>query len=185
MRVIPTPVPQVDVVHDGFDWLALAFGAAGVIAAIIAIVIAVRAQRSIADERRRQFELEILGRILADVEETDLFEDIEFKPHKLRRYSGRLQLIDDPMPYWTRVMSANWYAELFPRQYERQGRLTVEHFEIVKQWEKDPDNADLKSEMDRLAGELVVAGDEVRAGVRRGLLNDLERAIRERVDTRR
>lgn len=113
-RVISLAVPQVDVINDSLDWATFIVGTISGIAAIIAIVVAIGAVKSIARERRRQFELQIPGQVLADVEETDLFDDIEFKPGKLRRYQRRLQVVTDPMPYWVRVMSADWYATCSP-----------------------------------------------------------------------
>jgi hypothetical protein len=105
--VILTAPLDVNVVHDWLDWVNLGVASVGILVAIVAIIIAIRAQRSIADERRRQFELEILREILTEVEESDLLDDVEFKPGKLRRYQRRLMLIRNPPSYWVTVMSAD------------------------------------------------------------------------------
>ncbi|MEV4275144.1 hypothetical protein [Actinoplanes xinjiangensis] len=91
---------DVNVLHDWFDKTTLVTGLAGLAAAITAIVIAVRAQKSIPAERQRQFELEILADILVAVEETDILDEVEFNPGKLRRYARRMQLIQHPPPSW-------------------------------------------------------------------------------------
>jgi hypothetical protein len=184
MPTLAAAVPQVDVVHDGFDRLTLIFGAAGVVAAIVAIVIAVRAQRSIADERRRQFELEILRQILAEVEDGNLLDEIEFKPGKVHRFRRRLMLIENPPPYWVTVMSADWYADLVPDRLRRQEEVSVEHAAAVNKAMANPDNADLWAEVERHKEELAILADGVRASVPRRLLNELEEAIRGRVDAR-
>ena len=177
-------VIHVNVDPDWFDWLNFAVAAFSGFAAVAAIIIAVRAQKSIADERRRQFELEILRQILTDAEESDLLHDVEFEPGKLRRYRRRLLLIRDPPPYWMTVMSADWYADLVPDRMRRQQEVSVQRFDVVRKLEKDPANTELQADADRLAEELAILGDEVKAGVPRRLLNDLEKAISDRVDAR-
>jgi hypothetical protein len=173
-------IPKVDVFPDGFDWSNLFIGLGGLAAAIVAIVIAVAAQASIARERRRQFELEILRDILIEVEEGDLMEDVEFNPGKLRRYRRRLSLIENPPSYWTTVMTADWYADLVPDVLERQREISAQHAVLVGRLGDDPTNDDLKAEVGRVREELSAMAREVREGVPRKLINQLETAIRQR-----
>ena len=173
---------DVNVLHDWFDKTTLVAGLAGLAAAIAAIVIALRAQKSIPAERRRQFELEILADILVAVEETDLLDEVEFNPGKLRRYARRMQLIQHPPPPWVTIMTADWYAELVPEALRRQHEISARRFDVVKRLADDPEKESLRDEADRLQEELKTVSDEATVGVRGRLLNDLEEAIRTRVN---
>jgi hypothetical protein len=183
--VTPTAIPEVDPITDGFDYTSLAINSIAVLAAVIAIVIAVRAQGSIARERRRQFELEILRQILTDIEETDLLHEVEFKPGKLRRYQRRLLLLRDPPAFWMSTMSADWYAEVVPESHQkRQSERSARIAELAKALEDAPNNDALREEYNQVAADLRAGGDQMREDLRLRLVNEIEAAIRSRVDAR-
>jgi hypothetical protein len=68
-------VPEVDVRPDGFDWWNAVVGTAGILIAITAIIIAIRADRRadkvLTEERRRVFELEVLRDLAGSVASAD------------------------------------------------------------------------------------------------------------------
>jgi hypothetical protein len=105
-------VPQVDVIPDGFDWFGAAMGLGGFVAAIVAIVLARRAQRSadtaIAEERRRVFELEILRDLAEDLDNSStaqlgLVDQLFRQPSDMKKYALRLDLLSDRMSFWDLV----------------------------------------------------------------------------------
>ncbi|MEV4275143.1 hypothetical protein [Actinoplanes xinjiangensis] len=79
-------------------------------------------------------------------------------------------------------MTADWYAELVPEALRRQHEVSARRFDVVKRLTDDPENESLRVEADHLQEELNAIADEATAGVRRRLLNDLEEAIRTRVN---
>jgi hypothetical protein len=114
--VIPTVTPKVDPITDGFDYASLSINAVAVLIAVVAIIIAVRAQRSIADERRRQFELEILREFLRDVDEKDIASLAIGDPAILRRYQHRMALLPaTDLRFWREVLTAVSPAQLRER----------------------------------------------------------------------
>jgi hypothetical protein len=102
-------VPQVDVIPDGFDWANTFTGLGGFVAAVVAIILARRAQKTadsaITDERRRVFELEILRALMKDLDETNVVELVFAAPGELSRYKLRLELLSSTLPFWEEVMT--------------------------------------------------------------------------------
>jgi hypothetical protein len=165
------------------NWANFWVQTGAVILALFALFVAAGAQRAIARERRRQFELQILTQVLTDFEDNLAeFQDLEYNPGLLRRYQRRLQQVHEPLPFWTRAMSADWLEDLFPQELAHQHELSQARFALVKQLEAGPANPQLQAELDRLAGELVANMDLVRQGLRRDLVNELDRAITDRAD---
>jgi hypothetical protein len=103
-------VPQVDVIPDEFDWVSAITGIGGFAAAIVAIWLARRAQRTadsaIADERRRVFELEILRELMRDLGDADFVGSVLRDPRILARYSFVLNLLSSRLPTWDRVIGS-------------------------------------------------------------------------------
>ncbi|WP_143235040.1 hypothetical protein [Paractinoplanes atraurantiacus] len=108
-------VPQVDVVPDGFDWWNGLSGTGGFVAAIVAIVIAVRAQRTadqaVTTERRRVFELELLRELAKDLD-NGLAERALKEPAVLRGYEFRLNLLSARLQSWDQLAAAGDFAEV-------------------------------------------------------------------------
>jgi hypothetical protein len=103
-RVLLIAIPQVDVVPDGFDWWNGLAGTGGFVAALVAIVIAVRAQKAadqgVTEERRRVFELEILRDLMRDLDETKIASEAFRVPRKLAQYELRLGLLSTELELW-------------------------------------------------------------------------------------
>jgi hypothetical protein len=106
--VLLAAIPQVDVVKDGFDWINLFVGLGGFVAALTAIVLARRAQRTadeaIADERRRVFELEVLRELLKDLRDTEVVGRTMREPNSLQQYRFQLDLLSSKLQFWERTM---------------------------------------------------------------------------------
>lgn len=101
-------VPQVDVRPDGFTWWNAIVGFGGLLAAVIAIVLARRAQRTadeaITDERRRVFELDTLRRLMRDLGDREFVRSVLVAPGTLARYSFELDLLSSRLPFWDHVI---------------------------------------------------------------------------------
>jgi hypothetical protein len=94
-------------VPDGFDWWNAVVGTAGILIAVIAIIIAIRSDRRadkvLTEERRRVFELEIL-RELAQTVDGGLARDLLWSPGKLEEYRLRLKMLSTRLGYWDEVL---------------------------------------------------------------------------------
>jgi hypothetical protein len=101
-------VQQVDVIKDFWDWVALFAGLGGTVAAVVAIVLARRAQKTatsaVTAERRRVFELEILRDLMRDLDEGKLVGRVFERPTELRKYQHRLALLSSKLPFWMQMM---------------------------------------------------------------------------------
>lgn len=116
MRVnLSAVTPQVDVIPDGFDWanviiagISAVFGLGGFVAAIVAIVLARRAQRTadeaVTGERRRVFELEILRDLVTALDEGGVASEVYDRPLYLHRFGHRLSLLSARLPFWDQIM---------------------------------------------------------------------------------
>ncbi|MEU4159933.1 hypothetical protein [Actinoplanes sp. NPDC026670] len=109
-------MPEVDVVKDWLDYTNLVVGLGGLTAALVAILLARRAQRSadvgITEERRRLFELEILRELMRDLDETSLVAEAYWNPRVLEMYDLRLGLLTCRLSMWDAVMGSDGTAEL-------------------------------------------------------------------------
>ncbi|MGK5677575.1 hypothetical protein [Actinoplanes sp. URMC 104] len=101
--IFAAAVPKVDVITDRFDWWNAGVGTAGVLIAIAAITIAIRADkkadRILAEERRRVFELEVLRELAKEVDEGKLDTAAEH-PSLIGEYRLRLRLLSNPPQFW-------------------------------------------------------------------------------------
>ncbi|BEL05645.1 hypothetical protein Q0Z83_038360 [Actinoplanes sichuanensis] len=109
-------MPEVDVVKDWLDYTNLVVGLGGFTAALVAILLARRAQRSadvgITQERRRLFELEILRELMRDLDETKLVAEAYSNPRALKKYDLRLGLLTSRLSMWDAVMRSDGTATL-------------------------------------------------------------------------
>jgi hypothetical protein len=107
-KVTP-PVPQVDVVPDGFDWANLFIGTGGLLIAVAAFLISLwvqrRSARSVIDERRRLFELDILRELATGLDDPSIAGSVFLNPHVLDRFALRLELLSERLPLWDQVLA--------------------------------------------------------------------------------
>jgi hypothetical protein len=124
-------VPVVDVQPDGFDWWNAVVGTAGIVIAIVAIVIAIRTDRRadkvLTEERRRVFELEILRELARDLD-GGLAEKVFENPRTLETYELRLALLSSRLRYWDQVTGLANFGEVAagvgaPELAELRGRI--------------------------------------------------------------
>lgn len=185
--VLAANIPQVDVIPDGFDVGNIVVGVLGALGTIAALIVAIRAQRdatkariSVGQERRRQFELEILREFLRDVDEKNLVAQVIGNADALGRYQERLNLLDEAdLPFWRRAMTTRDDRELMD---------AVGHLERMDEAANAISNVFMRypvsGEQAELAGQHPARRREFEDEVRRRLLGDLHQAIRSRVDAR-
>ncbi|GAA0494079.1 hypothetical protein Ade02nite_20730 [Paractinoplanes deccanensis] len=171
-----------------FGWADVAGG----IGAVIAIGFAVRAQRdatkarkSVARERRRQFEVQILREIV-DLVDDDFLHEIQFHPNRLRAFKHRFALLSPgTLPYWQKLSGMNWYLEVRAgTEFEqRQIDVNAAHYAHLQARPESPAALDeWDKERERLAASLVSVADDFEAYVKNRLLSELLKAIADRVD---
>ena len=101
------PIP-VHVVHDGWDVAALMAGLGGLAIAVAAFWFALRAKKdaeaTVASERNRVFQLEVLRQLIHELDETEIVSEALEAPRKLARFSLRIGLLDKSLPAWEQVM---------------------------------------------------------------------------------
>lgn len=100
-------------------------GLGGFAVAIVAVIIAVRAQKTadaaVSEERGRIFELEILRELLKDLDESGLPQLVLVRPKTLKNYRLRLKLLSTKLQFWEQVMeldSMSAILELIGLSYE-------------------------------------------------------------------
>ncbi|MFI6079294.1 hypothetical protein ACIA5C_48120 [Actinoplanes sp. NPDC051343] len=108
-------VYDVNVSHDWFDILSLIAGFGGLAAALVALKQARRAQHTanhaITDERRRQFELEILRDLAKDLD-AGLAKEVWSRPTLLIDYAIRLDLLSTRLQFWGKIAVLKDYHEV-------------------------------------------------------------------------
>ena len=109
-------IPKVDVIPDGFDWFGAAMGLGGFVAAVVAIALARRAQRTademVASERRRVFELDVLRELMRALDEEGLAGKSYDRPFHLRLFALRLGMLSARLPTWDRVLQFSETVEV-------------------------------------------------------------------------
>lgn len=182
-------MPQVDVIHDWLDYV-------NAVAAMVAIVIALVAQRSAnkarqeaaeegANERRRVFELGILGELVRLVDEGFLRE-IEDYPHRLLQVEQRLdQLPKSELLYWRRLMKYRWRDEVSEDAglQERIKQVNIAYAQLVRQQAEWKDQAAWRAALEKGQVELSVVQRELEAYVRDRLIRELREAVVARAES--
>lgn len=191
--MILAAVQDVNVVRDGWDWFFGWAQVVGALALFVAIAEVARARRENAETRReaaaervRQFEIEILREILADVD-GGLLHEVGGYPHRLRKYARRIALLpQDDLPFWRTLMEMRWQGEVseFTGFKEPWQAKSVEIGASAKERESltDPaEIADWRAQHDRLAAEVAEVADTFHETVSTRLLRELIEAITTRV----
>jgi hypothetical protein len=178
---------RVDVVRDWVDYLMLAFGVLGTLAALVAIFFAIVAQkdasaarRAVTDERWRLLRLEILKELLFDLDEIEPQGKALNDPGSLRRYQHRLALLEDTaLPFWRAVMRSDWRDDIYKMLgYDvREERAIVEAHANLAGAERN--GGVTVKDRARAAGLISALHREFDAEVRQKLEAEVNAAIRE------
>ena len=104
-----TPLP-VDPTNDWLAYANASLAAVGGFAGVIAIIIALRAQRAadrtVAEERRRVFELEVLRELMQQISSPALMEEIFSHPNHLRRFDFQISLLTSRLEFWEKIAAS-------------------------------------------------------------------------------
>ncbi|GIE28390.1 hypothetical protein Ait01nite_014350 [Actinoplanes italicus] len=106
--LVAEPLP-VDPKDDLWDIIVDIGSITGAFAAVVAIVIALRAQRAadqaVGKERERVFELEILRELVKEIDEAELTRVAFSSPRYLKRFQLRLNQLSTRLESWDQVMA--------------------------------------------------------------------------------
>lgn len=106
--MILADVQDVNVVRDLWDWVGLVGGVAGGFGAAWAIWVSAQTKQDIIDERRRQFQLDVLREIATSIDNGFLYL-IADDPEKLRQFARRLDLLPGAdLPTWREMLTMRW-----------------------------------------------------------------------------
>lgn len=177
-------MPQVDVIPDGFDWWNAIVGTAGVLIALVAIVIALsankKADRAVVTERRRVFELEILRDLSEDLDMGLARKLVKENHRELRRYRLRLNLLSTRLESWDAVIAADSFAGVMAAG----GVPEFEANERELAAAKDSDRRDARKRILELENRQRVLMAEAPGVLKRRLAWDVEQAVLARVEAR-
>jgi len=191
--VLIAAVQDVNAVKDAWDWIGLAAGIAGSIAAAIAIWFSVLAQRDAtqarreaAAERRRQFELEILRDLIEQVD-GGILREAGDDPRRLKKYEHRISLLPAAeLPFWRKLMTLDWQGEVskltgFDKPWHEAGAAVADSAKRQPDTE-GPDLVAWQANHDRLAAELSEVARRFHETVSDRLLRELKGAVYGRVE---
>jgi hypothetical protein len=95
---------KFEIETDWLDALDVLFGLAGSVVGVVAILIALDAKRTadrtVADERRRVFELEILRELMKEIGDPDTLRRLFSKPARLHAYDLQRSMLSSELSYW-------------------------------------------------------------------------------------
>lgn len=103
----PLPVKPEE---DWLDYTNAVIAALAAVASLLAIVIALRAQRAanrtVADERKRTFEIDVLKGLMTELTAPGVIDQIWRAPAEMLRFDFQLSLLSDPLKFWSLAASA-------------------------------------------------------------------------------
>ncbi len=178
----------MDLLGVSAQWadIAGALGAAVAIGfAVKAHLGATKARLSVVHERRRQFELEILRDLLEDLDTTDLLGDPNHVPGRLQRYEHRLLMLPSTaLPFWRQMARVTALHEIpvLAKTLDQIARA-----EQTEQRERErlatAGVVTASGELERLRMARAQARLALGRAVRQRMADDIERAIKQRVET--